>query len=72
VQDTGPSAYIPEGHGLHRFSTPQEAAAAIAEVNADYFGQSRAARELAEANFDATRVATRIVTTALREGSVLA
>lgn len=72
VQDTGPSAYIPEGHGLHRFSTPQEAAAAIAEVNADYFRQSRAARELAEAYFDATRVATRIVTTALREGSVLA
>ena len=35
VQDTGPSAYLPMEEGLFRFSTPEEAAAALATVNAD-------------------------------------
>ena len=44
VQDTGPSAYLPGGDGFFRFSTPEQAAAALAAVNADYEGHCRAAR----------------------------
>jgi hypothetical protein len=65
VQDTGPSAYLPSGEGLHRFSTVEEAAAAIAAVNTDYERNSRAAREIAETYFDAAKVARFIVETAL-------
>ncbi len=65
VQDTGPSSYLPDGSGLHRFSTAEEAAAAIAEVNAAYDSNCRAAREIAESYFDATEVANRIIETAL-------
>jgi len=65
VQDTGPSTYLPDGAGLHRFSTAEEAAAAIAEVNSAYDRNCRAARELAESYFDATDVARRIIETAL-------
>ena len=67
VQDTGASAYLPSGEGLHRFSNPEEAAAAIAAVNADYERNSRAARAIAETYFDATEVARFIVETALRD-----
>src|SRR5213075_996365 len=56
VQDTGPSAFLPNGQGLFRFSTPREAVEAIAEINADYEHQCRAARQLAETFFDARRV----------------
>jgi hypothetical protein len=61
VQDTGPSRYLPNGEGMFRFSTPQQAAAAFAAINADYPHHSRAARALAEELFDARRVATRIL-----------
>ena len=66
VEDTGPSSYVPDGEGLHRFSTPAEAAAAIDAVNAAYDRNCHAAREIAEAYFDATEVARFIVETALR------
>jgi len=69
VQDTGPSAYLPSGEGLHRFTTPEEAAAAIDAVNADYERNCRAAREIAEAYFDATKIARLIVEAALRPGA---
>jgi hypothetical protein len=65
VQDTGPDMSIPHGMGLHRFSTMQEAVEAIAAVNADYDGNSRAARELAESYFDARCIAREIVDAAL-------
>ena len=65
VQDTGPSSNLPDGSGLHRFSTAEEAAAAIGAVNAAYDRNCRAAREIAESLFDATRVATRILERAL-------
>ena len=68
VQDTGPSSSLPAGVGLHRFSTIEEAAAAIAAVNAAYDRNCRAAREIAESFFDATRVATRILESALGSG----
>ena len=65
VQDTGPSSYLPDGCGLLRFSTVDEAAAALAEVDAHYERHCRAAREIAEACFSATDVVTRIVRRAL-------
>lgn len=61
VQDTGPSRVLPNGEGMFRFSTPRQAAAAFAAINADYPHHSRAARALAEQLFDARRVARRIL-----------
>ena len=56
VQDTGPSEFLPNGRGLFRFSTLDEAAAALAAVDADYPAHSSAAREIAETYFDARSV----------------
>jgi hypothetical protein len=61
VQDTGPSALLPNGEGMFRFSTPEEAAAALAAMNTDYARHCRAARELAESVFDSAKVAARIL-----------
>ncbi len=66
VQDTGPSAYLPNGDGLFRFTTPAQAAQAFDTINADYERHCRAARDLAETHFDARRVLTRLLETALR------
>ena len=55
VEDTGPSAFLPNGEGLFRFTTVAEAAAALEAVSADYDRHCRAARALAEAWFDGTR-----------------
>ncbi|MBV9333896.1 MAG: hypothetical protein JO146_07795 [Candidatus Eremiobacteraeota bacterium] len=60
VQDTGPSAIFTGERGLLRFSTLDEAAAALDEAEAHYELHARAARELAEL-FDARRVAETIV-----------
>ncbi|HEX2551760.1 MAG TPA: hypothetical protein VHK64_09225 [Nocardioidaceae bacterium] len=65
VQDTGPSSYLPDGCGLLRFSTVDEAAAALDEVAAHYEQHCRAAREIAEACFSATGVVTRLLGQAL-------
>jgi hypothetical protein len=65
VQDTGPSAYLSGGDGFLRFSTPEQAAAALAAVNADYEGHCRAARQLAETHFDARRTAERVLNLSL-------
>jgi hypothetical protein len=56
VQDTGPSATLPDGEGLLRFRSPAEAVDALARVNADYARHCAAARALAETHFDAERV----------------
>jgi hypothetical protein len=61
VQDTGPSALLPNGEGMFRFSTPEQAAAALAAMNTDYARHCRAARELAESVFDSAKVAARIL-----------
>jgi hypothetical protein len=66
VQHTGPSAYLPDGEGMFRFSTLEEAVEALAAVNADYKRHCRAARELAEAHFDAKRVLGGILNVSLR------
>jgi len=56
VQDTGPSSYLPNGEGLFRFSTLEEAAQALAAVDADYERHARAAREIAATWFDSSRI----------------
>ena len=61
VQDTGPSAILPNGEGMFRFSTPEQAAAQLEAMNADYERHCRAARELAEAVFDARIAAAKIL-----------
>jgi hypothetical protein len=56
VQDTGCCETVPVGEGLFVFSTLEEAAAALASVEADYeFHQARA-RELARTHFEASVV----------------
>jgi len=65
VQHTGPSAYLPNGEGMFRFSTLDEAAAAFDTINSDYERQCRAAREIAVAYFDASEVLSRILSEAL-------
>jgi hypothetical protein len=67
VQDTGPSSFLPNGEGLFRFSTAGQAADALATVNADYGRHGRAAREIAEAYFDAEQVCERILNAALTD-----
>jgi hypothetical protein len=65
VQDTGPSPALPGDEGMLRFSTLDEALAAVAAVNARYKHHARAARELAEEHFDAKDVAARVLDVAL-------
>ncbi|HEX7059671.1 MAG TPA: glycosyltransferase [Solirubrobacterales bacterium] len=65
VQDTGPSSFLPDGEGMFRFSSLEEAAEAIARVNEDYERQCRAAREIAEDHFDSKRVLAGILDAAL-------
>ncbi len=65
MQDTGPSPYLPCGDGILRFSTPEQAADALAAVNADYEHHCRSAREIAETYFDARQIAERILNAAL-------
>ena len=65
VQHTGPSSFLPNGEGLFRFSTMEEAVDALARVNADYERNCRAAREIAHAYFDAKRIAEQILNAAL-------
>jgi hypothetical protein len=66
VQNTGPSAWLPDGLGMFRFSTMAEAVDAIAAINADYERHRRAARELAESYFDAQQICERILNLATR------
>jgi hypothetical protein len=65
VQHTGLRPYAPTGEGFLQFSTPTEAAEALATVNADYKRHCRAAREIAEAYFDARQITGRILNAAL-------
>jgi hypothetical protein len=67
VQDTGPSEFLPNGEGMFRFRTAQQAAAAFEAINAEYERHCRAARELAETYFDAGQVAEKILSHTLHE-----
>jgi len=65
VQHTGPSAYLPNGEGMFRFTSLDEAAAALDAINRDYERHCRAARDLAETLFDAKRVLEGVLNTTL-------
>jgi hypothetical protein len=56
AQATGYELEVETGAGLLSFTTPEEATAAVAEVEADYGRHSEAARELAEKRFNSDRV----------------
>jgi len=66
VQDTGPSAYLPNGEGMFRFRSLQEAADALGTINSDYKRHCQAARQLAESYFDAREIVSTILDRALR------
>ena len=56
VQDTGWSAHLPHDAGLLPFSTPDEAAEAVARVDRDYALHARRAGKIARECFDASVV----------------
>ncbi len=66
VQRTGLNSYLPAGEGILQFSSPAEAAEALAAVNADYERHCRSAREIAETYFDARQTTAKILDVALR------
>ncbi|HEU4703253.1 MAG TPA: hypothetical protein VFS37_12290 [Conexibacter sp.] len=61
AQDTGLAGHYPVGEGLLTFSTLEEAAAGVEEIERDYARHSAAARALAEEHFDARRVLGRLL-----------
>jgi len=61
AQDTGFSDNYPVGEGLIAFSTLEEAAAGIEEIERNYDRHSRAARDLAEEYFDSAKVLRRLL-----------
>jgi hypothetical protein len=56
IQDTGPTALLPDAEGVFRFRDLDGAVRAIATIEADYEHHARAARRLAEERFDSGRV----------------
>lgn len=65
VQHTGASSFLPNGEGLFRFSTLDEAVEALAAINADYEKHCRAARGIAETYFDAEQTLERVLNSSL-------
>jgi hypothetical protein len=61
VQDTGLADHYPLGEGLVAFSTVDEAVVGAERIMRDRRGQSQAARRLAEEQFDARVVLTRLL-----------
>lgn len=61
TQETGFSEWMPVGKGLFSFREPDEALAAVAEVEGNYPLQSRQARLLAEENFESGMVLSRLL-----------
>jgi hypothetical protein len=56
AQETGFSRHHPAGEGLLAFSTPEEAAEGVERIARDYETHTRAARRLAEEQFESDRV----------------
>jgi hypothetical protein len=61
VQDTGFTAYVPPGPGLHAFTTADEAVAALEAIQANYDRAAAHARAVAETYFAAERVCARLL-----------
>jgi len=65
IQDTGFSDWLPTGSGVLSFNTPEEAISGIEAIDARYHFHCQTARSLAEAYFDARRVLSDLLTSAL-------
>ena len=65
LQDTGFSDWMPAGSGVLAFSTPDEALAGVDEINRNYRSHCRAAREIAEEYFDAGKVLSQLIESAM-------
>jgi hypothetical protein len=61
VQHRGPSGFLPDGDGMFRFSTVEQAVDALHAIQASYEHHRRAAREIAETFFDARLVLSRML-----------
>jgi hypothetical protein len=55
-QDTAFGSYLPTGKGLFAFQTMEDILAAVDEIESDYVGNCRAAREIAAEHFAAEKV----------------
>jgi len=72
VQHTGPSRWLPSDEGLFRFRNMDEAAGALAAVEADYDRHCRAARALVEEHCDARSVVQHVLERALHPSAGVA
>ena len=70
VQHTGPSACLPNGEGMFRFTSLDDAAAALDAINRDYGRHCRAARDLAETQFDSKRILEHVLNVTLTSDPV--
>ena len=71
VQHTGPSAFLPNGEGMFRFTSLAEAARALEEINADYERHCQAARDIATTHFDSKQVLERVLNATLGSGTAI-
>ena len=67
VQETGFSRILPVGEGILTFTSLEEAAAAIDEVESNYERHAGAASAVAEACFDSDRVLTDLIDQAMND-----
>jgi hypothetical protein len=65
LQDTGFSDWLPTGAGIIGFHDLEEAIAGVQEINSRYEYHCRAAREIAEEYFHATKVLSRLIERAM-------
>jgi hypothetical protein len=65
LQDTGFSAHVPTGPGVHSFTTLEEAVAGLAAIRSDYARAAAHAREVAGDAFRAERVCEALLRDAL-------
>ena len=65
LQDTGFSAHLPLGPGLHAFTTPDDVVAALETIRRDYARASGHAQEVAASCFRAEDVCRRLLADAL-------
>jgi hypothetical protein len=63
-QDTAFGSYLPTGKGLFAFQTMDEILAAVDEIESDYEGNCRAAREIAAEHFAAEKVLASVMSRA--------
>lgn len=61
VQDTGFSRFIPTGEGLFSFASVDEAKLAIETIEKNYTKHQKAARDIAEEYFDASKVINKML-----------